>query len=58
MCCATGGVADDNAVTKAWGAVAARHDILHYSCDRPPPPGVVDELQPPPPNSSSCKAKA
>jgi hypothetical protein len=24
-----GGGADDNAVTKAWGVVAARHDVLH-----------------------------
>jgi hypothetical protein len=43
-----GRAADDNAVTKAWGAVAARriHDVLRYSCDHSPT-GVVDELQPP-----------
>jgi hypothetical protein len=44
---ATGGAADDNAATKAWGVVAARHDVLHYSRDRPPPSGAVDELEPP-----------
>jgi hypothetical protein len=39
------GGADDNDVTKAWGVVAARHDVLHYSRDHPPP-GAVDELEP------------
>jgi hypothetical protein len=32
-----GGAADDNAVTKACGVVAVRHDVLHYSRDHPPP---------------------
>jgi hypothetical protein len=48
---ATGGAADDDAVTKAWGVVLSLQDMMTFYMTLViaphPPPGAVDELEPP-----------